>query len=717
MKKVLFLSILSLLTIYGRCQVSMKSLLNEMVSAESLAKFPNPEFKLLQFSSYDRMSVAAGEKGWFANFDLSNFIRVERREGRREFVLFDHQGPGAIVRFWMTFAGVHPGEGIMRIYIDGSQIAAVQGSPFELISGGALAPEPLSSSVPKSYRYDRRGHNLYLPIPYSLGCKITYESENVKDVNAGFGGENVYYNINYREYPAGTVVESFCGEVLKKNAQYIASAAQKLASEGERQVFAKRSTNIKVIEKGDSFTESLTGEGAIGQISLRVENPGSENFNLNQALRSVVLEISFDGIKRVWSPVGDFFGTGYKISPHRTFFTQVSEDGSMTSRWVMPFHKGADITIRNLAGFPVKLILEISQTKWEWSDRSMHFGTSWREYNRLDAGGVKSNADLGEGAFDINYVTLKGKGIYVGDALTLFNSAYAWWGEGDEKIYVDGESFPSHFGTGTEDYYGYAWCRPEKFTDHPFISQPDGSGNLEAGYTVNLRYRSLDKIPFNESLVLDMEVWSWTDAILNFSPVTFYYQLPDHILYKKYSSREFTDPTGSMLSGEEGATKKVVTDRLELVPAIVREGRTEFEQLDFHYRSAGRVSFDRSVGFTTSNKAFLNWSGASQGDTLVVRFYNEENFKEGVIRIGFVKGSNFGKFKILLNGRPFGDIFDGSSETQFVTEVDFGRQTLNKGENRFTFINLGPSHSGQKNSFVGIDYIYLESIFSGPIKL
>jgi len=705
MKRVLFLSILSLVTLYGRCQVTMESLLKEMASAESLAKFPSPEFKLLQFSSYDRMSVAAGEPGWFANFDLSNFLRVERREGRREFVLFDHQGPGAIVRFWMTFAGIHPGEGVMRIYIDGSEIPAVQGSPFELISGGKLAPEPLSSSVPKSYRYDRRGHNLYLPIPYSLSCKITYESEFVKEENAGFGGENVYYNINYREYPAGTKVESFCDKVLKKNSEQIKSVAQKLAGAVERQVFTAGLSKSKVLERGECYSESLTGEGAIGQISIKVENPGSEDFNLNQALRSVVLEISFDGVKRVWSPVGDFFGTGYKISPHRTFFTQVSEDGSMTSLWVMPFREGADVTIRNLAGFPVKMILEISKIEWKWNDRSMHFGASWREYHRLDAGGVKSNADLGEGAFDINYVTLKGKGIYVGDVLTLFNSAYAWWGEGDEKIYVDGESFPSHFGTGTEDYYGYAWCRPEKFTDHPFISQPDGSGNLEAGYTVNLRYRSLDKIPFKESLVLNMEVWSWTDATLNYSPVTFYYQLPDHILYKKYSSREFTDPTGSLLSGEEGATKKVVTDRLELVPAIVREGRSEFDQLDFHYRSAGRVSFDRSVGFNTSNKAFVNWSGASAGDTLVVRFYTNENLKEGAIKIGFIKGANFGRFRILLNGKPFGDIFDGSSDTQFVTEVDFGRQTLNKGENQFTFINLGPSHSGQKNSFVGIDYI------------
>ena len=41
-------------------------------------------------------------------------------------------------------------------------------------------------------------------------------------------------------------------------------------------------------------------------------------------------------------------------------------------------------------------------------------------------------------------------------------------GEGDEKVYVDGETFPSHFGTGTEDYYGYAWGRYEPWINHPF---------------------------------------------------------------------------------------------------------------------------------------------------------------------------------------------------------------------------------------------------------
>jgi hypothetical protein len=128
--------------------------------------------------------------------------------------------------------------------------------------------------------------------------------------------------------------------------------------------------------------------------------------------------------------------------------------------------------------------------------------------------------------FDINYTKLEGEGIYVGDVLVLFNTEPRWWGEGDEKIYVDGEGFPSHIGTGTEDYYGYAWCRPESFTNHPFISQPDGSGNLAPGYTVNIRYRGLDGIPFKESLTFDMELWHWTKALMNYAVATFWYMKP-----------------------------------------------------------------------------------------------------------------------------------------------------------------------------------------------
>jgi hypothetical protein len=52
-----------------------------------------------------------------------------------------------------------------------------------------------------------------------------------------------------------------------------------------------------------------------------------------------------------------------------------------------------------------------------------------------------------------NLNTIDGKGVFVGDVLAVYNHMYKWYGEGDQKIWVDNDSFPSEFGTGTEDYY------------------------------------------------------------------------------------------------------------------------------------------------------------------------------------------------------------------------------------------------------------------------
>ena len=52
----------------------------------------------------------------------------------------------------------------------------------------------------------------------------------------------------------------------------------------------------------------------------------------------------------------------------------------------------------------------------------------------------------------------QGRGRFCGVMLHVWNPLGGWWGEGDEKFFVDGEKFPSTFGTGSEDYFGYAWC-------------------------------------------------------------------------------------------------------------------------------------------------------------------------------------------------------------------------------------------------------------------
>ena len=71
--------------------VSIESLLNEMVNRDSLARFPETNFRLKQHSSYNRASVSPDdEAGWFANGDFNkgtkakNFIRIEENNGRKE---------------------------------------------------------------------------------------------------------------------------------------------------------------------------------------------------------------------------------------------------------------------------------------------------------------------------------------------------------------------------------------------------------------------------------------------------------------------------------------------------------------------------------------------------------------------------------------------------------------------------------------------------------
>ena len=84
--------------------------------------------------------------------------------------------------------------------------------------------------------------------------------------------------------------------------------------------------------------------------------------------------------------------------------------------------------------------------------------------------------------------------------------------KGTRRFYVDGESFPSWFGTGSEDYYGYAWSDPKPF-QHPYHNQTlcDGPGNR--GRTSVNRFHILDAIPFTTSFKFDMEFWHWTPKI------------------------------------------------------------------------------------------------------------------------------------------------------------------------------------------------------------
>ena len=485
--------------------VSLESLLDEMINRSSLASFPRPAYTCKQASSYDRHSIAADQPGWFANNDRSYFIRSEKNGGREEWVMMDAKGPGAIVRWWVTAPAY---KGTIRVYLDASSKPAIEAKVDDLVGGAALVGPPLSS--------DRaRGRNIYLPIPYAKQCKVTFDRPNFQVTKNN--DDLLYYQINYRTYAPGTQVESFTQAGLDKTKEKISQLQATLLKPGSvlPADMQTRDVPTSAIAAGEEIVMTLDGPAAVCRLSGRIEAE-----DIAQALRGTVLVMEFDGARTVWCPLGDFFGSGVGVNPFTGWYRKVEKDGTLTCWWVMPYKESCKIRLKNLGKQTVSAAdVSVNTCPWTWDDRSMHFHATWRQQRNIPT------ENGGRAALDWNYLSVEGKGVFVGDTLAVLNRVPGWWGEGDEKIYVDGEKFPSHLGTGTEDYYGYAWCTP-KFFESPFHAQPRAEGPGNFGNTTNTRVRLLDAIPFGKSFRFDMEAWHWHKTEIDYAAATYWYGRP-----------------------------------------------------------------------------------------------------------------------------------------------------------------------------------------------
>ncbi|MCC6425313.1 MAG: DUF2961 domain-containing protein [Phycisphaerales bacterium] len=470
--------------------ITTQSLLEELIDRDAIARFPSPAYTCKQFSSYDRASTTiSNSETWFANADYNQYLRTEENNGRKEWVMMDVTGPGAIVRIWSA----NP-KGNLRIYLDNKPEPVLE-APMKAILGGTGKIE-----APLSGIYSN-GCNLYLPIPYASHCKVTSDS-----------GE-FYYQINYRTYEEGTAIRSFQADDLEKlspNISVVQSALTTPPRTANEPVMLYRGD----LAPGASVTKKLPpGPSAINRLWLNVRAP-----NMDDALRNVIVRMGFDGEETVWCPAGDFFCSGVGFNSFDSWYTATKNTDQLISRWTMPYRQSGVVMIENLGTKPVSIELAHRSSNWDWDERSMHFHANWRQQRNIHT----------QPRTDWNYIEIKGKGVYVGDCLSILNPVPEWWGEGDEKIYVDGEAFPSHFGTGTEDYYGYAWSSPKKF-QHAFHGQTRSDGeasNTTRGYSSVFRTRSLDGIPFTSSIKTDMEIWHWVECDASFAASTFFYAIP-----------------------------------------------------------------------------------------------------------------------------------------------------------------------------------------------
>ena len=656
--------------------ISLESLLREMVDRDAIARWPQPEYTCRQASSYDRLSKTPTDaKGWFANTDnmdgAGDSLRWETIAGRRECVLLDVEGPGCVVRFWS--GGQRP-KGKVRFYLDGSDEPVLEAPLYDLLGGKAFVPKPLA------IMNSGEALNLYLPIPYAKHCRITYDEGNPKNPKAPPPGR--WYNIEYRANPAGTQVRTFTMAEYKALEAAVVKAATTLLEPPNTAEGKAVSLEQTIAPGQEAAAELPAGPAAVRllEVRLAVEAAGQ----LPQALRSTVVRMNADGTETVWCPAGDFFGCGPGLHPLNSWYRAAAADGTLTCRWVMPYRKSAKLSLANLGKLPVSAKLNAVAGDWKWDDRTMYFHANWRQQRLIPTRPFS----------DWNYITVTGKGLYLGDTLALFNPTKQWWGEGDEKVWVDGESFPSHFGTGSEDYYGYAWGHPTPFQG-PFCNQPIAyPSNL--GRATNTRTRSLDAIPFAKSLKFDMEIWHWADCKMDYAVATYWYALPGAT-----SNRE-PEP-------EEAAAA------LREFPAPVKlQGAAECEAMKILSSSEGLTHSTQSAYAFAEGQ----WSHDAQffvqakkpGDFVELLVAEKvEGAKK--VTLHATKSYDYGILRLAVNGKQAAKDFDGYAAQPVLSgPVELGVFEPKDGQFvlRVEVVGANPAAKGPKY-FSGLDAVVLSA--------
>lgn len=652
--------------------VTLRSLLAEMTDFTAVARWPEPEFTCLQSSSHDRRTVSPDQPGWFANDDHTQFIREETNDGRRERVMMDAEGPGCLVRFWLTT--VENKRGVLRIYLDGGKEPTLVFPAYDLLSGDLNLFEPIAQPHPGYTATGNGGNTLALPIPYARGCKVTWEEQ---------GSGPRYYKIEHRKYPPGTRVETFTRASLDSARSAVRETGKTLLSPP---IFAVSPlVRESTIPAGGETTLDLPpGPSSIRYLELRLDpaSPGE----MSAALRSTIIRMKFDGVETVWCPVGDFFGSGAGLNELRSFYRTVQPDGTLVCRWVMPYRKSAGIIVENVGSKTVGCSLRCETDAWKWDDRSMHFHVGWHHEQDLRTPPAR----------DWNFARLKGRGVLVGDVLSLYNKVSTWYGEGDEKIRVDGEKVPSHIGTGTEDYYNYSFA-PRGIIQGPFANQIRVDEPNTQGHNVLARSRNLDTIPFRESLDFDIELISWKPTRMIYSATTCWYAFPGG------SSNLKPDVAGAIarIPSLEDARK----------PPAAFPDVLDAEVLGITSKSDGLVTEKQGMGDYGADL----WSRgeqllgrASDGSFVELEIPVPDNKPHQLI-LAATKAPDYGTLSFRVNGKPVKTGFDGySPAVVHGGEVALGTFTPENGKLtlRVAVSGSNPEATGPRFYF-GIDYVKL----------
>lgn len=367
---------------------------------------------------------------------------------------------------------------------------------------------------------------------FAVGCVFAQKTYPYNGLDSNMG--NLYRLSNAKTRSISP--ENFTGEkgkggmadpVKDKDKRNIANAAYPARDLGQTW---KVNPYIK-IAGGEVFTiAEMDGPGAIQHIWMTPTG----NW------RSTIIRIYWDGetTPSVEAPVGDFFCMGWgQYAPLSSLAVCVNPGSAFNCYWTMPFRKSCKITMENILDEEMTLYYQIDYALTDVPEDAAYFHAQFRRTNP----NLTSDYTMIDG--------IKGKGHYVGTYMAWGVNNNGWWGEGEIKFFMDGDSkFPTICGTGTEDYFcgSYNFDRNGKYNEFctPYaglhqVIRPDGLYTSQQRFGL-YRWHIADPIRFEKELRITIQDlgwksgWRYLPQKSDIASVVFWYQTEPHNPFPKF---------------------------------------------------------------------------------------------------------------------------------------------------------------------------------------
>ncbi len=253
--------------------------------------------------------------------------------------------------------------------------------------------------------------------------------------------------------------------------------------------------------------------------------------------RSCILRFYWDNEETpsVEVPLGDFFCCGHAMRcPVNSIPIAVNAVGGFNSYWPMPFRERCRITIESQHPEPIRtLFYQVTYSEEAVPGDVANFHAQWRQSTTRREHPEHAIVD-----------GISGRGHYVGTYLAWTQHSEGWWGEGEVKFYMDGDTeHPTICGTGTEDYVGGAWCfaedlQPAQTYSTAFLGLP--LAHLEPGKAPvygMYRWHIPDPVRFTEDLRVTVQALGWwpehkyQPLIDDIASVAYWYQTEPHAAF------------------------------------------------------------------------------------------------------------------------------------------------------------------------------------------